>query len=85
MTIVKTTLSLTDHDRQWMDGVISSGEYVSNSEYIRSLIRQDKEKYNEIEAIRLRLVMAEQVGFTKQNAAEILAELKDELYDDGKL
>ena len=89
MAIVKTTLSLTDHDREWMASIISSGEYVSNSEYVRHLIRRDKEQRTEtpaeIEAIRAKLIKAEQSGFTNLGRDEILAKSKDELRKNGEL
>ena len=89
MAVIKTTLSLTDHDRKWMDGIISSGEYVSNSEYVRSLIRRDKERRietpEEVAYIRARLIKAEQSGFTDLGRDEILAESKDKLRKNGKL
>ncbi len=87
MAIRKTTLSLTDHDREWMDGIITSGEYVSNSEYVRSLIRRDKEQRTEtpekIAYIRAKLIKAEQSGFTDLSRDEILAKSKDELRKNG--
>ncbi len=85
MPIVKTTLSLTYQDRQWIDSIVSSGEYVSSSEYVRNLIRRDKEQRSQIEAIRAKLVKAEQSGFTDLTADEILANFKDEARRDGKL
>ena len=89
MAIVKTTLSLTDRDRQWMAGVISSGEFVSNSEYIRNLIRKDKEQRiespAEIAYIRAKLIAAEKSGFTKLGRDEILAKSKAELRKNGEL
>ncbi len=93
MAIVKTTLSLTDLDRRWMDGKIASGEYVSNSEYIRNLIRKDKESRiethietpAEIAYIRAKLIKAEQSGFTALNQSEILAKSKAELRKNGEL
>lgn len=85
MAIVKTTLSLTDLDRQWMDEIIALGEYVSSSEYVRNLIRRDKEHRTELEAIRAKLIRAEQSGFIDQSRADMLAEFKDELRRDGKL
>jgi len=85
MAIVKTTLSLTALDRQWMDRIIASGEYVSSSEYIRNLIRKDKEQRAELEAIRAKLIKAEQGGFIDQSRDDMLAEFKNELRRDGKL
>ncbi len=89
MAIVKTTLSLTDQDRQWMNEIIASGEYVSNSEYVRNLIRRDKEQRTEspaeIELIRAKLIKAEQSGFTNKNRDEILADIKEKARRDGVL
>ncbi len=89
MAIVKTTLSLTDQDRQWMNEIIASGEYVSNSEYVRNLIRRDKEQRTEspaeIELIRAKLIKAEQSGFTNKNRDEILADIKEKARHDGVL
>ncbi len=89
MAIIKTTLSLTEHDRQWMDGVIASGEYVSNSEYIRNLIRKDKERKIETPAeiayIRAKLIKSEQSGFIDKDQHEILAGFKDRLRENGEL
>jgi len=89
MAIVKTTLSLTDQDRQWMNGVISSGEFVSNSEYVRALIRRDKERRmetpEEIAYIRARLLASEQSGFTDLDRDQILAESKRLLHNNGGL
>ncbi len=89
MAIVKTTLSLTEQDRKFMDGVIASGEFVSSSEYVRNLIRKDKaqriEAPAEIEAIRAKLIKAEQSGFTDKNRNDILADIKKRARRDGVL
>lgn len=89
MTIVKTTLSLTEQDRKFMDGVIANGEFVSKSEYVRNLIRRDKEQRietsAEIEVIRAKLIKAEQSGFTDKNRDEILEDIKERARRDGVL
>jgi len=89
MAIVKTTLSLTEQDRKFMDGVIASGEFVSSSEYVRNLIRRDKERRietpSEIEYIRAKLIKAEQSGFMDKNRDEILADIKKRARRDGVL
>jgi antitoxin ParD1/3/4 len=89
MAIVKTTLSLTEQDRKFMAGVIASGEFVSSSEYVRNLIRRDKEHRietpAEIEAIRAKLIKAEQSGFTDKTRDEMLADIKKRARRDGLL
>lgn len=89
MTIIKTTLSLTNQDRQWMDGIIASGEYVSNSDYIHALIRKDKEQrmetQSEITYLRAKLLKSEQSGFIDKDRHEILAGFKNKLRANGEL
>lgn len=89
MAIVKTTLSLTDLDRKWMDEIIASGEYVSNSEYVRNLIRRDKERRietpAEIEAIRAALIEGEESGMSDRTPQQIVEAAKKRLKADGKI
>ncbi len=93
MSIVKTTLSLTDQDREWMASLINNGEFVSHSEYVRSLIRQDKaqrlETPEQIEAIRAKLIAAEksveQHGWVKKTPKEMLNGFKEKARRDGKI
>lgn len=85
MPLVKTTLSLTAQDHQWIDGIIDSGEFVSSSEYVRNLIRRDKEQRCQIEAIRAKLIKAEQSGFVNQAADEMLNDIKNEARSNGNL
>ena len=80
MAIVKTTLSLSELDREWMKDLVASGEFVSNSEYVRNLIRRDKEQRTEtpteIRAIRAKLAEAERSGFTNMTIDEIWEEAR---------
>ncbi len=80
MAIVKTTLSLSELDREWMKDLVASGEFVSNSEYVRNLIRRDKEQRTEtpteIRAIRTKLAEAEKSGFTNMTVDEIWEEAR---------
>ncbi len=85
MAVVKTTLSLTDLDRKWMDTIIASGEYVSSSEYVRTLIRKDKEQRAARDTIRAKLIKAEQSGFTDMTREEILAQSKEALRRNGEV
>lgn len=93
MAVVKTTLSLTDQDRNFMDGIIASGEFVSNSEYVRNLIRNDREQRIEspatIEYIRANLITSEksveEYGWVNKTPEEMLDGFKQKARHDGKL
>ena len=77
----RQSISFTPPNDEWLKAQVDSQEYASKSEVVNDL----KRKAREIEAIRARLIQAEQSGFTTQNRAEILAQIKDEAHRDGAL
>ena len=44
MPLVKKTITVTDRQERWIRSQIDSGEYGSDSEYFRDLIRRDQEQ-----------------------------------------
>ncbi|MEO3430506.1 type II toxin-antitoxin system ParD family antitoxin [Pelagibius sp. CAU 1746] len=89
MAIVKKSISVTDQQNDWIKAQIESGRYGNESEVVRDLIRERQLRELDtpaaIKAIRAKLLEAEDSGFTKQSAEEILAEIKAELRQDGGL
>ncbi|MDG1818847.1 MAG: type II toxin-antitoxin system ParD family antitoxin [Porticoccaceae bacterium] len=85
MPMVKKTYSITEKLDHYVKERVESGEYATDSEYLRELIRRDQSDNKEIAYIRARLIKAEESGFTDQTKEEMLAEFKAELKDDGKL
>ncbi len=84
MSMVKKSISVTDQQDSWIKSQIAKGYYGNDSEVIRDLIRerqmaQHKETPSEINAIRRKIEAAEQSGFTRQSADEVLAEIKGDL------
>lgn len=78
----RQSISFTDPNSEWLNKKVNiEHEYKSNSEAVNDLIR----KAREIEAIRARLVHAEQSGFTEMTREEIRAEVKEELRRNGEL
>ncbi len=77
----RQSISFTPPNDEWLKAQVDSGEYTSKSGVVNDLIR----KAREIEAIRVRLIQAEQSGFSSQSRDEILAEIKDEAQRDGDL
>lgn len=89
MSMVKKSISVTDHQNNWIKAQIKTGHFGNESEVVRELIRerqiQERETPSEIEAIRAKLIKAEQSGFTDKTAEEILVEIKYELGRNGEL
>jgi antitoxin ParD1/3/4 len=85
MGMVKKTYSITETLDQYVGQRIKSGEYATDSEYVRELIRRDQQVNKEIAYIHAKLTQAEKSGFTDQTKEEILKEFKAELKANGEL
>ena len=79
--MTRQSISLTSPNDQWLKALVDSDEYKSKSEIVNDLIRKAREN----EAIRSHLIQAERSGFTQQNQADILSEIKNEARRNGKL
>ena len=85
MAMVKKTYSITETLNKYVGLRIKSGEYATDSEYVRELIRRDQQENKEISYIRSKLIKAENSGFTDQSKKAILDEFKNELRTNGEL
>ena len=85
MPMVKKTYSITETLDQYVGQRIKSGEYATDSEYVRELIRRDQEENRLIAYIRSKLIKAEQSGFVDQSKEAMLEEFKAELETNGEL
>ena len=77
----RQSISFTPPNDDWLKAQVESEEYISKRDVVNDLIR----KAREIEAIRARLIQAEQSGFTTHGQAEILAQAKEEARRNGEL
>lgn len=84
MTIRKSISFTSQHDA-WLKVQIASGQYGSESEVIRDLIRKEQKQESEIEAIRAALISGENSGVGKRTAQEIKTVVMNRLKDDAKL
>lgn len=87
MAMVKKSITITDQQDGWIKAQIEMGHYGNESEVVRELIRErqlrEQESSRVIDAIRAKLMQAEESGFTEQNPAEILKEIKNGLGKDA--
>ena len=63
MPMLKKTYSITETLDQYVKERIASGEYATDSEYLRELIRRDQDENREIAYIRSKLIKAEHGWF----------------------
>lgn len=85
MAGTRASLSITTPNEKWIQGQIDSGEFSSRSEVINDLIR----KAREVEAIRARLIAAEQSvvdrGWIDETTQQLLDSFKGKTRQDGEL
>lgn len=87
MAMVKKSITVTDQQDSWIKAQLETGHYGNESEVFRALIREhqlrEQDHNREIEAIRAKLIKAEQSGFSDQSPTEIMDEIKGGLGRDG--
>jgi antitoxin ParD1/3/4 len=70
------TVSLPDPMKEWIEMQVEDGEYASSSDYVRDLIRRDRERRNEARLEELRRIVDEGLngGVSTRTTDEIFAE-----------
>ena len=71
-------ISVPDPMRDWVQGRVESGQYVSVSDYVRDLIRRDQAQADARDALIAASVEGEQSGISERRIPDILAALRDE-------
>jgi antitoxin ParD1/3/4 len=69
-------VSLPDPMREWVEEQVRSGDYANVSDYVRDLIRHDRERQ---EVLVQALIEGEKSGTSSRSVKEILADTKAKL------
>lgn len=79
------SVSLSDQMRVFIKSRIESGDYYNESEYIRDLVRKDREKLSDEQKFLSLLRQTDQSGTSDDNVLSIMKKVKERLKKDGKL
>jgi len=71
----RQSISLTEPNELWMNGLLESKEYSSKSEIVNDLIRRARETEQEYNIIRAKLIEGENSGFTTMSTDELRAKI----------
>lgn len=74
MALVKKSITITDRQEQWIRAQVASGDYGSDSEYFRTLIRQDQERNATFRALTEAVQEGVESGVSDRTVKEIWAE-----------
>ena len=74
MALVKKSITVTDRQEQWVRTRIASGEYGSDSEYFRDLIRRDQERESRFRDLKEAVQEGLESGVSEKKVKEVWAE-----------
>lgn len=83
MSMIKKSITLTDKQNEWMQRQLKSGEYASDSELLRDLIRKEQRRNEDINVIKEALIIGEKSGYSTKSAEQILKEFKEKRHING--
>ena len=85
MTMMRKTITIPDAMESWIKTRIQSGQYASDSEYMRDLIRRDQERHAAENQLRDIVQESLQSGISDSTPADIKARVENRLKADGRL
>lgn len=85
MTMVKKSITVTDQQEKWIQAQMATGNYASDSEVLRELIRKEQTRDEKIDAISAALIEAEQSPKSGRSPEEIMTAVIERKKMDGTL
>lgn len=85
MSTVRKTVTFTEQQDKWIKSKIESGEYTNDSEYLRSLVRQDQANNAKFLSLKNKLVEGLESGVGNKSLPDIMKEVETRLREDGRL
>lgn len=82
---VRKSISFTDQHDQWMKAQLATGQYSTESEIVRDLIRKDQAHNTELETLRAALIAGEKSGIGTRSPEDIRQGVQKRLRDNGQL
>ncbi len=85
MGTVRKTVTFTDQQDKWIKAQIVAGEFTNDSEYLRSLVRQDQSKNVKYQALKAAIQKGVNSGISETTIPDIMKEVEDRMRKDGRL
>lgn len=83
-TVRKTVTFTAQHDKE-IKAQIESGEFTNDSEYLRSLVRQDQAKNNDFIRLKSQLQEVRDSGISHKKVPDIMKEVEARMKKEGRL
>lgn len=84
MSMIKKSITVTEHQEAFIQAQLASGRYASDSEVIREALREKELRMAEIDELRTKLIASEQSGISGRSPEQIRAAAKGSLKPHGQ-
>lgn len=85
MGTVRKTVTFTDQQEKWIKAQITTGEFTNDSEYLRSLVREDQSKNAKFLALKTAIQKGIDSGISEHTIPELMKTVQDQMKKDGRL
>ncbi len=83
MTTVRKTITLTSQQERWVKAQIAAGRFANDSEYIRHLIRRDRQEKASFRVLQAAIREGLESGVSERTIPEFAQEAEARLRRDG--
>lgn len=85
MATVRKTISFTNQHDAWIKARLASGDYASDSEYVRDLVRRDQQENEKFQALKTAIQEGLDSGISDRSVKDIMQDVEQRLRADGAL
>ena len=85
MPTIRKTISFTNQHDAWMKARLANGDYASDSEYVRDLIRRDQHENEKYLTLKMAIQEGLDSGISDRSVKDIMAEVEQRLRANGAL
>jgi antitoxin ParD1/3/4 len=83
--MIRKTISFTEQHDEWIKSRIASGDYASDSEYVRDLIRKDQRENEKFASLKAAIADGLNSGISERGVKDIMASVEEKLRTNGTL
>jgi len=85
MGTVRKTVVLTEEQERWIKDQVAAGEFATDSEYIRELVRRDQEENGKLQSLKSAIQKGLDSGVSDKTVPQIMEEVETRLRANGRL
>ena len=85
MATIRKSITFTDKLTEWMQSLVAAGEYANESEYVRDLVRKDRDNNARYRHLKAAIDEGLESGVGSRNVDQIMKAVEDRMKKDGRL